>query len=82
MKQWWNCVWIRVNKWVVLKMWKHDCGNEMNDCVYGSECECESFNKILLQSERKTSVMEWNLLTELMNKSSKTYLMEVCHKTT
>jgi len=34
----------------------------MDNCESEIECKCESFNKTLLWSERKASVMDWNEL--------------------
>jgi len=39
----------------------NDCVSEMDDCVHERD-DCETYNKILLWSERKASVMEWNVL--------------------
>ena len=38
--------------------------NEMDDCVNEMD-DCETYNKILLWSEKKASVMEWNVLTKV-----------------
>ena len=41
------------------------CENEMDDYESKNECKCKTYNKILLWSERKASVMEWNVLTKV-----------------
>jgi len=45
--------------------WMDDNVNEMDDCVNEMD-DCETYNKILLWSERKAGVIEWTALTKVV----------------